>query len=132
LVRRPLLWLVLAGGAVAMAIVMVLFVAVAADQDARAAPGPVTDIACVSCGDGPLLAGALTTGLTQALLTFGWMNTAGNAPLWPARGRGRCCVPSAWCSPSMPAVLCGIRRRRSMRSSLRTTDRVGGRCGEAG
>jgi hypothetical protein len=39
LVRRPLLWLVLVGGAVAMAFVMVLFVAVAADQDARADDG---------------------------------------------------------------------------------------------
>ncbi|MEA2202473.1 MAG: hypothetical protein QOI89_3092, partial [Solirubrobacteraceae bacterium] len=34
--RRPLLWFALAGAAVVMAFVMVLFIAVAADQDARA------------------------------------------------------------------------------------------------
>ena len=48
-VRRPLLWLVLAGGAVAMAFVMVLFIAVAADQDARADDG-LSGVMCASPG----------------------------------------------------------------------------------
>jgi len=43
---------------------------------ACAPPGPVTDIACVSCGDGPLLAGALTTGPTLSVVDV-WLDEHG-------------------------------------------------------
>jgi hypothetical protein len=49
LVRRPLLWLALVGGAVAMAFVLVLFIAVAADQDARADDG-LSGVVCAPPG----------------------------------------------------------------------------------
>lgn len=49
MVRRPLLWLALVGGAVAMAFVLVLFVAVAADQDARADDG-LSGVVCAPPG----------------------------------------------------------------------------------
>ncbi len=47
--RKPLLWLALAGAAVVMAFVMVLFIAVAADQDARADDG-LSGVVCASPG----------------------------------------------------------------------------------
>ena len=47
--RRPLLWLALAGAAVVTAFVMVLFIAVAADQDARADDG-LSGVVCASPG----------------------------------------------------------------------------------
>lgn len=47
--RRPLLWVALAGAAVVMAFVMVLFIAVAADQDARADDG-LSGVVCASPG----------------------------------------------------------------------------------
>jgi hypothetical protein len=65
-VRRPLLWLVLAGGAVVMAFVMVLFVAVAADQDARADDG-LSGVMCASPGPpGAAVAGFRSRQLTNA------------------------------------------------------------------
>ncbi|MGH3673144.1 MAG: C40 family peptidase [Pseudonocardiaceae bacterium] len=49
MVRRPLLWVVLACVAVVMAFVMVLLVAVAADQDAHADDG-LSGVVCASAG----------------------------------------------------------------------------------
>ena len=49
MVRRPLLWLALVGGAVAMAFVLVLLVAVAADQDAQADTG-LSGVVCAPPG----------------------------------------------------------------------------------
>jgi hypothetical protein len=49
LVRRPLLWVALAGATVVLAFVMVLFIAVAADQDARADDG-LSGVVCASPG----------------------------------------------------------------------------------
>jgi hypothetical protein len=47
--RKPLLWFALAGAAVVMAFVMVLLIAVAADQDARADDG-LSGVVCASPG----------------------------------------------------------------------------------
>ena len=49
MVGRPLLWVALAGGAVVMSFVMVLFIAVAADQDARAEDG-LSGVVCAPAG----------------------------------------------------------------------------------
>jgi hypothetical protein len=48
-VRRPLLWLVLAGGAVVVSFVLGLLVAIAADQDARADDG-LSGVVCAPPG----------------------------------------------------------------------------------
>lgn len=57
MVRRPLLWLALVGGAVAMAFVLVLLVAVAADQDAQADTG-LSGVVCAPPGPpGAVVAG---------------------------------------------------------------------------
>ena len=47
--RRPLLWVALAGAAVVVAFVMVLFIAVSADQDAGADDG-LSGVVCASPG----------------------------------------------------------------------------------
>lgn len=45
--------------------------------------GPVDELVCVRCGDGPLLAGALAAGDAAATeLVQGWMSAAG----WRIRG----------------------------------------------
>lgn len=40
--------------------------------------GPVDDVACVRCGDGPLLGGALAAGDKAAtVVVHGWLSAAG-------------------------------------------------------
>lgn len=81
--RRPLLWLVLAGGAVAMAFVMVLLVAVAADQDARADDG-LSGVVCAPPG----APGAAVAGFGGRQLT--------NAGVVVAVGKQLRLPPRAW------------------------------------
>jgi hypothetical protein len=59
--------------------------------------GPVADLACVSCGDGPLLAGALTEQSARAAVNT-WLLGQG----WQVAGAPRCprCTPP----PSPPVT----------------------------
>ena len=94
MVRRPLLWLALVGGAVAMAFVLVLFVAVAADQDARADDG-LSGVVCAPPG----APGAAVAGFGGRQLT--------NAGVVVAVGKQLRLPPRAWVVATVRIPVCG-------------------------
>lgn len=63
-------WLIVEAGVGAV-------VAVRSFCRACAPVGPVGDVACTVCADGPLLAGNSPVAPPETLLTRGWMSTAG-------------------------------------------------------